>query len=317
MLKSIYTFFLSLAVFSLSAQVVTLDPPFPTQDDEVTIIFDASQGNGELTGIIPVYMHSGVILQGEDGWQNVQGEWGVADAPAVMSFAGNNIHTKTIVISDYYDLQPGDVVEQLAFVFRNVNGQLIGREADGTDILVNISQGGFDGAILTPFSPQVFLTPPTDFTFTAQTNEDATITLYRNDTDVLSVSSSTVASVDLDFTGFAEGQYWLWMEAVSDAEGVVITDSVYVIVQGEPQIQSAPPGTQDGINYVNSSTVVLQLHAPFKDYVYAVGDFNDWEFNPDYFMKKTPSGNRWWVQIDGLNPGQEYAFQYSIDQEDM
>lgn len=320
MLKSTYTLFLSLAVLSLSAQVVTLDPPFPTQDDEVTIIFDASQGNGELEGIIPVYMHSGVILQGEDGWQNVQGVWGPNpghDPNGVMTFAGNNIHTKTIVISDFYDLAPGDVVEQLAFVFRNVNGQLVGREADGSDIFVDISQGGFDGAIQTPNAPEVFLTPPADFTFSAQTNEDATITLYRDDTDVLSVSSSTIASVDLDFTGFAEGQYWLWMEAVSDDEGALITDSVYVIVQGEPQVQSAPPGTQDGINYVNSTTVVLQLHAPFKDYIYAIGDFNDWEFNPDYFMKKTPSGNRWWVQIDNLNPGQEYAFQYSIGQEDM
>ncbi len=323
MLKSVYTFLfsavLSLSFSGLAAQVVTLDPPFPTQEDDVTIIFDATQGNGELTGVIPVYMHSGVIVEGETGWQNVQGNWGTNDPNVIMSTVPGqpNIFTKTINITEFYGVEPGQNVLQLAFVFRNVNGQLVGREADGSDIFVDISQGGFDGAIMTPSSPQVFLDAPSDLNFSVQTNENATINLFIDDSGVATELNTTSASTTLDFTGFDEGIYWLWTEAVSDADGSTVTDSVYVVLQGAPQIQSAPPGTRDGINYVNSSTVVLQLHAPFKDYVYAIGDFNDWQFNPDYFMKKTPSGNRWWVQLDNLTPGQEYRFQYSIDQEDM
>lgn len=323
MLKSVYTFLfsavLSLSFSGLAAQVVTLDPPFPTQEDDVTIIFDATQGNGELTGVIPVYMHSGVIVEGETGWQNVQGNWGTNDPNVIMSTVPGqpNIFTKTINITEFYGVEPGQNVLQLAFVFRNVNGQLVGREADGSDIFVDISQGGFDGAIMTPSSPQVFLDAPSNLNFSVQTNENATINLFIDDSGVATELNTTSASTTLDFTGFEEGIYWLWTEAVSDADGSTVTDSVYVVLQGAPQIQSAPPGTRDGINYVNSSTVVLQLHAPFKDYVYAIGDFNDWQFNPDYFMKKTPSGNRWWVQLDNLTPGQEYRFQYSIDQEDM
>ncbi len=301
-----------------TAQVVTLDPPFPTQNDDVTITFHALEGNGELANVVPVYMHTGVILEGQSGWQNVQGNWGTADPNVIMNFVSPNVHSKTINIADFYGLQAGDVVEQLAFVFRNAGGTLVGREADGSDIFVDISQGGFDAAILSPSSPQVFVNgAPSDFEFSVITNEDATINLYRNDDNVASSSSTTELSAELDFSTADVGQYWLWYEAVSDESGEMRSDSTYVVVQGDPQIQSAPPGTKDGINYINDETVVLQLHAPLKDYVYVIGDFNDWQFNPDYFMKKTPSGNRWWVQLDNLNPGQEYRFQYSIGQEDM
>ncbi|MEL6654110.1 MAG: hypothetical protein AAFQ87_25220, partial [Bacteroidota bacterium] len=38
-----------------NAQVVSVDPIFPTVEDTVTITFDASEGNGELLGVSPVY----------------------------------------------------------------------------------------------------------------------------------------------------------------------------------------------------------------------------------------------------------------------
>ena len=39
---------------TLSAQMVTLSPTDPSGDDEITIIFDATQGNGELVGATKV-----------------------------------------------------------------------------------------------------------------------------------------------------------------------------------------------------------------------------------------------------------------------
>jgi 1,4-alpha-glucan branching enzyme len=30
-------------------------------------------------------------------------------------------------------------------------------------------------------------------------------------------------------------------------------------------------------------------------------------------MKKSSDGNRWWVKIDGINAGTEYAYQYIIN----
>lgn len=317
MFKKVYTLLASMSVLFAQAQVVTIDPPFPTQNDEVTITYNALEGNGELAGVVPVYMHSGVILEGENGWQNVQGNWGTADANVLMNFQSPNTFTKTINISEFYNLQPGDVVLQLAFVFRNAGGTLVGREADGSDIFVDIAQGGFTGGITSAAGPAIFIDPPSDFGVTAQTNSASSITLYLDDEVIDEALNATLLNTEIDFTGFDVGQYWVWMDAVSDADGSQVFDSTYVIIQGAPQIQNPPAGTIDGINYINDNTVILQLHAPFKDYVYVLGDFNDWQFNPDYFCKKTTSGDRWWVQINNLNAGQEYRFQYSIGPEDM
>jgi len=44
-----------------------------------------------------------------------------------------------------------------------------------------------------------------------------------------------------------------------------------------------------------------------------LGDFNDWEIANEYNMKITPDSNRYWLELTGLVPGQEYVFQYFID----
>ena len=61
MLRSVLSLVLLFSMGSLMAQVVWTDPPFPSADDQVTLYYDASQGNGELDGIIPVYIHTGLI----------------------------------------------------------------------------------------------------------------------------------------------------------------------------------------------------------------------------------------------------------------
>ena len=45
----------------LQGQVVWTDPAFPTIDDQVTLYYNSALGNGELQGVIPVYIHTGVI----------------------------------------------------------------------------------------------------------------------------------------------------------------------------------------------------------------------------------------------------------------
>ena len=44
-----------------------------------------------------------------------------------------------------------------------------------------------------------------------------------------------------------------------------------------------------------------------------MGDFNDWQIGPDYYMKRTPDNNRYWLTITGLEPKRETLFQYLVD----
>jgi 1,4-alpha-glucan branching enzyme len=316
MKKWIYVFGLFTLSLGAIAQVVTIDPPFPTINDNVTITFNAAEGNGDLTGVVPVYAHTGVIIEGQPDWQNVQGEWATADPNVIMTFEGTNTHEISYNIIDFYGLTGSEDVIQLSFVFRNGNGSIVGREADGSDIFINVyPEGEFSAAITTPSSSEVILDPVSDYTFLAESNGNSDITLYVNDDIIASETGVVSLEAPVDLTALPTGQQWLWMEATSGDQTIV--DSVYVIIQDDPNVALSPGGVIDGINYIDDNTVVLQLFAPFKDFVYVVGDFNNWEYNPDYFMNITPEGDRYWVEIPNLIAGQEYRFQYSIDEEDL
>jgi 1,4-alpha-glucan branching enzyme len=77
-----------------------------------------------------------------------------------------------------------------------------------------------------------------------------------------------------------------------------------------------PAGSVPGINYINSNTVTLALFAPYKEFAYVIGSFNDWKVNTNYFMKKhqvTADSVVWWITLNGITPGQETIFQYLVD----
>ncbi|MGM0375796.1 MAG: alpha-amylase family glycosyl hydrolase [Bacteroidota bacterium] len=82
----------------------------------------------------------------------------------------------------------------------------------------------------------------------------------------------------------------------------------------EPVVEEPlPEGMRKGANVVDDNTVTLVLQAPDKSFVYAIGDFNDWEPRPEAQMKK--DGEFFWITLSGLDPDKEYAYQYYIDGE--
>lgn len=74
--------------------------------------------------------------------------------------------------------------------------------------------------------------------------------------------------------------------------------------------QNVPDGANDGINYIDNSTVILVLTAPNKGSAYVTGTFNAWGQTT---MNKTPDGKMFWVQLNNLTSGQEYIYQYVVD----
>lgn len=315
MKKWIYAFSFLVISIAAAGQIVTIDPPFATQNDVVTIIYDASLGTGELMGVQPVYAHTGITINGSQ-WQNIQDVWGTVNPDVEMTPLGNDLHSLTVNISEFYELQSGDVATELCFVFRNADGSLEGKNDDGSDIFVPLFSNEFAVSITNPFEPEIYLDAPTELiNFSASCSQDAELSLYLNDDLLESGSGITELGFDVDASSFDPGQYWLWAEADNGSETVY--DSTYFVIQGDPTILPAPSGIIDGINYIDDNTVVLQLFAPNKDFVYVIGDFTNWEFNPDFFMNLTPDGDRYWLEIPNLVAGQEYRFQYSIDQEDL
>ncbi|MDP2362924.1 MAG: alpha-amylase family glycosyl hydrolase, partial [Ignavibacteria bacterium] len=94
-------------------------------------------------------------------------------------------------------------------------------------------------------------------------------------------------------------------------------DSTSFMMFSNPAITNSPlpSGLRPGLNYTSTTTATLALFAPYKDFIYLLGDFNDWKVQTNYFMNRdsvTADSVIWWIDLT-LSPGLEYAFQYLVD----
>ncbi len=314
MLKHILTLTSLFISHLLIAQIITIDPPFPTVDDNVTITYDATQGNGDLAGITPVYIHTGVITAagGPGNWQYVFGDWGSSATQYQMTDIGNNQHQMSFNIRSFYGIPIGEEVVEMAFVFRNADGSIEGKTEDFGDIFVPVYQSStaLNTAIVTPSDNFLFAEINDVIPISGNASIGANLSIYDN--GVL-VASGAGTSINYNLTVISGGGHTVILEADDGTNTAV--DSFKYIVNPSVNTANQPAGTLPGLNEINNTTLRLSLYAPFKDYVYVIGDFNDWTPDVNYFMNRSTDGNTWWLDITGLTPGQEYAFQYFVDGE--
>jgi pullulanase/glycogen debranching enzyme len=310
----------SILVFSIcltflaKSQVLTVNPAFPSVNDVVTITYDATLGNAALINQSQIYCHTGLITStstSPSNWQYVQGTWGTADPDVAMTNIGNNKHQITIDIDQFYGV-PGNVtVLKLAFVFRTANGSIVGREADGSDIYYDLIQpnSGLQAQIFNPNSNATLLDLGQSLNVNAQASQSSILTLFEDGQLLTTLSNATVLNYNL--TASSQGTHLLKLIADNGTE--IVSDSVYYTVNPSINFQNPPSTTKNGINYINDSTVILQLYAPEKQNVYVIGDFNQWVPSANYYMNLSLDSTTWWLTIGGLTPGQRYGYQYLID----
>jgi len=296
----------------LTALILTWSPLFPTADDTITIIYDATQGNGGLVGATEVYAHTGVITEQSSSltdWRYVKTNWGVNTPETRLEALGGNKWRIKYHILSYYGVPQSEKILNLAFVFRNAASNMTGRNVDGSDIYLPVDEEGLNVVLVSPATMPLFAELHDSIDLVAVGSNSDSLILHIDGRRVLAVADDT-----LQYTIHADeyGKKQLIITA-KDATGATKSISTYFLVN--PQIINAevPAGTRDGINYSSATRVVLQLHAPLKEFIYVIGDFNDWEADTSYFMRRTPDNERWWLIITNLQPGKEYAFQYLVD----
>lgn len=315
--------------FSLCAQaVVTLDPPFPGSNTPVTLRFDASLGNAGLAGLPAgqnVYAHIGLTANGTN-WQYVVGNWGTADSRVLMTREGNSdIYTLSISpsIRAWFNannnsgatIPVASVLNKLCMVFRNAAGTLEGKTAAGGDIFVDLPTTSFSAAITSHTQQSLLLNPTQNVTFVGQSSGPAILEFQIDGVSVLSDAGNTSLSLSLDPSTLSDAQHELVFMANNGAQ--VIYDTLLITPHLGVTVATTPSYGHEGIVYPNDSTAYLQLRAPGKEFIYVLGDFNDWTFDPAYRMKKTPDGQFFWIEIPGLEPETDYTFQYHIGWEGL
>jgi len=315
--------FLLYAILSVSfypaislAQLITTDPPFPASDDLVVVTFDATEGNGGLAGYNgDVYAHTGVITSqstsGSD-WKYVKSGWGQNTPETKLTRMDNDLYALTITpnIRDYYGVPQNETILQMAFVFRSEDTQLTGRESDGGDIFVAVYTSELNVVFVKPDENGLIVEPGDSIPVEIAGNFSDTLSLFLDN-----VLLSETTGLSLTDTIFVIQSGLHWVKAVAKNDTGMVADSFYYYVRGPVIIADLPAGVRDGINYIDGNTVVLSLLAPGKEFVFAIGDFNNWTLSDESIMKMTPDGERFWIEIGGLVPQQEYVFQYFVDGE--
>ncbi|HRI59393.1 MAG TPA: alpha-amylase family glycosyl hydrolase [Saprospiraceae bacterium] len=296
---------------ALRAQV-SCDPIFPTASQQITVHFNATEGNGGLAGFTgPVYAHMGVFIEGKNGWQNVPTTWGVADPVGLMTNEGPNLWKKTFTINSFFSVQPGEKVTSLAFVFRNQDGSLAGRAADNSDIFYPVYPEN-SGLLTTFLSPTVSIflaSPGSQISVKTAASQTADLKLFDNGVQVAAEPAGT--KIETNITAGAAGVHKVDFVATTATESA--TSTFVYVVAGNIVTENPPAGTELGINYIDNQTVRFNLYAPNKLVVHLMGDFNNWLPDGNYQMKRGTDNATWWLEVTGLTPGQQYRFQYLVD----
>lgn len=303
MMKSINVLLLMsfLLPFAAVSQITT-NPALPVSSQGVTIVFNSSEESrlGYYTG--DLYAHTGVIVEGNSAWQHVIGSWNNNITQPKLTHTGNGIYELAITpdILSYYGVPQNENVVRLAFVFRTA-----GSNRQTNDLFVDVYPGGLVVQIDEPPANSIFEINQ-QIVVMAQSSTEASLKLLLNDS-LLQENTGLTILTNYKFT--EAGSYIIIAEAASGEE--TASDSLPVFVREDVQQQSKPAAYLKGINYPSDTSAALVLWAPNKEYVFVTGDFNNWQLSNDYQMKK--DGDYFWLDVNGLEPGKEYAFQYLID----
>lgn len=318
---------------SLLAQVVSLQPVDAGPDDEVTVIFDATQGYAQLKGASKVYMHHGVVIESASGieWKYTIGNWGKDDGVGEMTRVPGEADKWQITLSpnirEYFEVPSDFNIFRLAAVFRNNYGSVKGTSAigeypwgnvsDNGDYFINLNLKNFV-SIIEPFQSETYHQSGDSLTLIAKASENAsTISMMIDDGNGYVAVSKVSNTNELAYTYYPTITQKLSIKviAVINADTVTSEKSHTVVMRSNKEIAALPGGLKPGINYHanDQQKATLVLEAPGKDFAYVVGDFNNWLPLDNYLMKQTPDGEFFWLELDDLVSKTEYVFQYWID----
>ncbi|MBP1669755.1 MAG: alpha-amylase, partial [Bacteroidetes bacterium] len=296
------------------SQLITTSPAIPLDNQEVTITFDATQGNKGLMGYTgDVYAHMGVLTNmstsGSD-WRYVKADWNVNLPECKFERIATDLYQIKLspTLRAFYNVPAGEKILAMAFVFRSPDGTKTGRDVGGGDIFVTVYEEGLTLSIKRPYTFPAIIRLNDTLIVEVQANGSDTISLYRDETLIAKNAGEYLMD-----TVFGDDYGKSLIKAVASNDTGAVADSFYCMVSKPADTLELPEGIRDGITYTDTATAVLSLFAPGKEFVYVLGDFNGWEVDSSFMMHRTPDGKRFWLEINGLVPRREYIFQYLVD----
>lgn len=303
---------LLLLIFSLSAfsqqQTVTysISPSPFNEGDAITITFNGSSINEATWGVSnnALYLWAWSYDLNDSNPQDcpTNGTWNNSNEANKLTYnAGSDTYTISFTPTTFYARTN---IGRIGFLIKTKTGN-----GQSQNILSEV--GSFQASLTNPLENSVnLLTSGSSLNITAtNTNGNASYNLKANG---LSINTNpATSSYAFNHTNITSNQNYQ-LEITQAATTIIKKFSV--IVNPNVPNQALPAGLIEGINYnPNDATkATLVLDAPYKDFVYVAGSFNNWQPNATYAMKKDPSSSKFWLELTGLTPGNIETYQYWV-----
>ncbi|MGC9364658.1 MAG: alpha-amylase family glycosyl hydrolase [Fidelibacterota bacterium] len=315
---------LLLSVLPAFTQVVWTEPEYATEEDSITVFFDATQATRtDLVGYTgDLYTHTGVNTSAGN-WIHVIGSWGNNSVQPKLTRISDNVYKLVIGFPrEFYSVSDTtEMIYSLNFVFRSADAT---RQTE--DIFYELYDYGITAVIDSPSvnanygdvmrSPRFYeINDVIAFKIKAAAlnTEVDSIRIVKNGS--LVYLDEWRDSLLYTETALESGRYH-YEVIVTDTTGFSDAAEFGAMVNPKTKNVSPPASIKPGINILNSQSAGLALFAPYKDFVYVIGDFNDWIVDTSYYMNRyfvSDDSILFWLEIDNLNPASEYAFQYLVD----
>lgn len=318
-MKKICLFLLSvltLSSFALKAQVTST--PFPLQESsqDISITFNASEGNKGLLNF-PVtgkmYCYTWAVFT--DGTTKEVSSWSTMfnNDKLLMVAQGDNLWTLYIGdIRSFYGITSTKTVAKLGFLFRSADGKKEGRGENGSDIMLDVLDEGLQVLLQSSIVGELISTHNSDATFTAYTTEDASISITVNGE---TAAAGTGNKLEAHWQFSTPGVYEVTATATVNDNTATATHS-YRYVQASAEM-AYPGGGAPVMGPVKNAdgSVTFCIAAPEKISGILVGAWNDYDIIDDHVMYYTDyEGCRYfWITVEGLDNTTRYGYYFIFD----
>ena len=284
----------------------TISPKFFKHDTQITVQYDVT--GTTLANLTDAY--AWVWIPGKD----INAQYNINPATAAAMPArftksvadGKTLFTLVFKPSDFFTSSIASETT-LGILLKGPSWT----DGQTSDYLATFWDGTFDVKLIKPTQSPFFVAVGESIAIEAETPEAADFALRVN--GVLIDSKTSLTNYTYLYPVISASGT---TEVVIQATSGLNTEEVsfqYLVSLASPSA-ARPSGIIPGINYhaADPTKVTLCLWAPDKTSVYAFGDFTDWEVTSENLMNR--DGEYFWLTLSGLTAGQEYAYQYLVNE---
>ncbi|WP_282053562.1 alpha-amylase family glycosyl hydrolase [Maribacter luteus] len=301
LLLVLFTLFLNFGFGQVQNGVFSTTPTTFTENDEITITVSGL----DLTAwsVSDVYLWA--WYEDSDGNQAdspTNGSWTSSDETQKMTDNGNGTYSYTMTPSTFYGTTG---ISQIGMLVKAKDGTGDKKTQDQT-----YDVGGYQLVLTSPAQNTTIVTSGTSYSIEATASTNSSFVLSANNT-IVDNSVTSATSYSFDYSVNATTNFEL--EVSNGTETLMVTFTLAV----SPTVteEAVPDGLLDGINFddTDPTKATLVLYAPGKEFVHVIGDFNNWEIDDNYLMKKDASQDRFWIELTGLTPDYDHLYQYLVE----